>query len=314
MPRPRKGARLYLRPARRDASGAIIEAARWIIRDGPQSFGTGCSAHEGEEAERRLAEYITSKHQPERRVRPFSSIKIADVISIYFDDVVPGKARPQQAAGRAERLIEFFGDLTLDEITGKLCREYEGWRRGKRSGMNKTGRVGTGGGARRDLQDLAAAINHHHREGLHREVVRVVLPKRGTARQRWMRRDEAARLLWTCWRTKETQRGRETIKHPLRHLCRFLLLGIYTGSRPGAVLNASWLPGPGLSYVDVGVGVFHRHADGRAETDKRQPVVRLAPRLLAHLRRWRRMDAAKSPPQVYVVTSTARPSIASGRP
>jgi hypothetical protein len=83
------------------------------------------------------------------------------------------------------------------------------------------------------------------------------------------------------------QEGRETDKRPLRHLCRFLILGIYTGSRPGAVLNASWTRGPGLSWIDMERGVFHRHADGAVATQKRQPTVRLAPGLLAHLRRWK---------------------------
>jgi integrase len=94
--------------------------------------------------------------------------------------------------------------------------------------------------APRDLEDLRAAINHHAKEGYHRANVRVVLPERGRARQRWLTRGEAARLLWVCWRTREMQAGKETAKYPLRHLCRFLLLGLYTGSRPGAVLLASW--------------------------------------------------------------------------
>src|SRR5580700_6601559 len=43
-----------------------------------------------------------------------------------------------------------------------------------------------------------------------------------------------------------------------------------------------------LSWIDIANGVFHRHADGAAETTKRQPTVRLAPGLLGHLRRWER--------------------------
>jgi integrase len=157
------------------------------------------------------------------------------------------------------------------------------------------------------LQDLAAAINHHAKEGLHRGLVRVALPPRGEARQRWLTRAEAARLLWTCWRAREMQEGVATAKRPLRHLCRFLLLGLYTGSRPGAILNASWLRGPRLSWVDTANGVFHRHAEGAAETNKRQPTVRLAPRLLDHLRRWERLDAAATPPRVFVVEFAGAP-------
>jgi hypothetical protein len=75
------------------------------------------------EAEKRLAADIAEKYQPGRRERPLSEIKIADVIRIYLDDVVPGQARPGKAAVRAERLLQFFGLMTLEQITGTgLCR------------------------------------------------------------------------------------------------------------------------------------------------------------------------------------------------
>lgn len=302
MPRKSKGAHTWLRPARRDATGKITEAAVWLILDGGRQISTGCRAHEGEEAEKRLADYIASKYAPERRERPLSEIKIADVIGIYLDDVAPGLARPEKAGERAERLLEFFGHRRLDEISPPLCREYEAWREGK-GRTNK----GTGGGARRDLEDLRAAITYHHKKALHREVVYVTLPERGEARQRWLERREFARILWTCLRTREVQNGRETDKQPFRHLCRFLLLALYTGSRPGAVFAASWERAPGRSWVDVERGVFHRHVQGAVRTNKRQPTVRLAPGLLAHLRRWKRLDAAKAPPQPHVVTFNGVP-------
>ena len=198
------------------------------------------------------------------------------------------KPGPTRRLSAADDCSTFSASRMLDSVTGSTCREYAAWREGKGQ-SNK----GTGGGARRDLQDLAAAIGHHSKEGLHRGLVRVALPPKGKARQRWLTRDEAARLIRTCWRAREIQEGRPTGKRPLRHLARFLLLGIYTGSRPGAILNASWFRGRGLSFVDTANGVFHRHADGGAESIKRQPSVRLAPRLLAHLRRWERLDAAR---------------------
>ena len=298
MPRPRKGARLWLRPARRDKSGAIVENARWIIKDGEHQFSAGCGAGDSEEAERKLAAYLAEKYEPERRERPLSQISVADVIRIYLDDVAPGQARPEKAAERAERLLSFFGAKTLEDITGKLCREYIAARAGQ-GRSNK----GAGGGAKRDLEDFRAAIRYHAKLGLHRGVIMVTLPQRGSARQRWMTRDEAAALLWTCWRTRETQEGQPTAKRPLRHLCRFLLLGLYTGSRPGAILSASWDRAPGRSWIDLENGIFHRHMDGAAETNNRQPAVKISPRLAAHLRRWRRMDGGKG----FVVTFDGRP-------
>jgi integrase len=206
------------------------------------------------------------------------------VISIYVADRPP--AGP--GIGRFERLVEFFGRRFLSEVNGALCREYAAWRNGK--GQSNKGK---GGGARRDLEDLRAAINHHSKEGLHRGVVRVSLPERGTARQRWLTRPEMARLLWACWRNKGPAG-----EWASRHLVRFLIMGIYTGSRPGAILTAAWDRGPGRSWVDLDRGVFHRHPDGKAETNKRQPTVKISPRLGAHLRRWRAADGGRG----YVVT------------
>lgn len=301
MPRPRKGPRLYLRPPKRKA-GVVISPARWVIRDGERDISTGLGPEADREAEQRLGDYLAEKHRAPRRERALSEIPIGDVIGVYIKDVIPGQARPEKAIERTKRLLAFFGEKYLDQISGELCRAYAEHREGKGASTK-----GTGGGARRDLQDLAAAINHHHQEGLHRASVRVVLPPRGKARKRWLTRSEAARLLWVCWRTREVQDGAATDKRPLRHLCRFLLLGLYTGSRPGAILNAAWFEGPGLSYVDLANGVFHRHASGEAETDKRQPTVKLAPRLASHLRRWSRMDAATSPRPIFVVAFNGQP-------
>jgi integrase len=287
MPRHARGPYLWLRPARQRASGS--DPALWIIRDAGHQRSTGLGMGERREAEKALADYIASKYAPARRERDIAEIPVADVISIYLADAAPSQARPEKAAERCGRLLEFFGQKRLNEVTGATCRAY-------------TERRGSNGGARRDLQDLAAAIGHHSREGLHRGVVRVALPPKGQARQRWLTRREVAQLLWTCWRNREVQEGKQTDKRPLRHLARVLLIGVYTGSRPGAILNAAWRSGDGLSWVDTVNGVFHRHADGEAATIKRQPTVKLSPRLLAHLRRWKRLDAAQAKPHTYVVS------------
>lgn len=284
-----KGARLWFRPERKSADGRV-RAGRWFILDGTKQIGTGLGAGEGGEAEKRLAEYIASKYAPPRRERPLSQILIADVIAVYLDDVAPGQARPDKAAERAGRLLEFFGHRTLDEITGALCREYAAGREGK--GHAKKGK---GGGARRDLEDLRAAISHHHREGLHREDIRVVLPPRGPARQRWLTRSEVARLVWVCLTTREIQEGKPTDKRPLVHLARFILTAVYTGSRPGAVLTLNWERAIGRGRVDLDHGMLYRLPEGARETTKRRPPVPCAPPLWRLMRRWAAKDGQKGP-------------------
>ncbi len=54
---------------------------------------------------------------------------------------------------------------------------------------------GNRGGARRDLEDLRSAIGHHAAEGYHRGIVKVTLPPKGEARDRWLTRDEVAAIV-----------------------------------------------------------------------------------------------------------------------
>jgi len=78
-----------------------------------------------------------------------------------------------------------------------------------------------------------------------------------------------------------------------RHVARFILLGLYTGTRHAAICSAALMPTIGRGHVDLERGVFYRRAEGAHETKKRQPPVRLPERLLAHLRRWERLGIAK---------------------
>lgn len=53
------------------------------------------------------------------------------------------------------------------------------------------------------------------------------------------------------------------------------------------------MPTVGKGHVDLEQGVFYRRAIGRRKTKKRQPPVKLPPRLLAHMRRWARLRLSK---------------------
>ena len=96
--------------------------------------------------------------------------------------------------------------------------------------------------ARRELEDLRAAINHHRREGLCSEVISVVLPPRQPARERWLTRSEAARLLWAAWTAKQVMHDKDTRRAVGRHIARFILVGLYTGTRSSAICKAALVP------------------------------------------------------------------------
>ena len=201
------------------------------------------------------------------------------MIAIYLTDCSERQARPTEVAARAKRLLGWWGDKTLSQVTGANCRAYAASR-------------GNTGASRRELEDLRSAINHHRKEGLCREVVEVVLPEKGEPRDRWLTRSEAARLIWAAWRYREVQKGKETERRSRRHVARFILVALYTGTRAGAVCGAALEPTPGAGWINLETGVFYRRPKGEKESKKRKPPVRLSSRLLAHLRRWHRKKLA----------------------
>ena len=278
MPRISKGPRLYKRKAKR-RNGRLISNAVWTIRDGDREVATGVFASEAERkppraAEDALVRYITSKYRPPRRVRDIEDIDVADVLAIYHahrEAIYVERGSPQsevtEFADRVGRLNDFFGGKMLAEVNAQTCGQYVKAR-------------GRPGGARRDLEDLRAAINHHAREGLHRGLVRVALPAKGPGRDRWLSRSEAAALLWACWRYREVQtrhRGPlknqkiETGKRPLRHIARFILIGLYTGTRAGAIASASPYRKTGRSSILKTASFIDSPRDGvRPKSGNRQ--------------------------------------------
>jgi integrase len=297
MPQRSKGARLQVKPGYIGADGGEREAV-WIIRDGARRISTGCSVANRLEAEKALTRYLAEKHGEPSRDRNHSPVEIlvTEVLNIYLEDVAPDHARPDETKIRVLKLGDFFERYTLADINGKLCRDYSKWRTGqtwKSATRSKRPRRVTEAAARRELEDLRAAINYHRREGYHREVIEVVLPAKSQSRQVWLTRDEAARLIMTAWRAKQVMRDNVTQRAVGKHIARFILVAVYTGTRHAAICGAAFHPAIGRGHVDLERGVFHRLGRGQRETAKRQPPVRLPERLLAHLRRWHRLGIAK---------------------
>ena len=167
-------------------SPAVIKGKYWLIfcrvRDSIDLEPVvDCAADEMAAAEEKLRDYIATKYTPKRRVRHIDDIPIADVLSIYLDaqldklrsrfnvDSESDEAVPaiRKFKKRIGRLNDWWGAKMLGDVNGEACRSYTRRRRKK-------------GGARRDLEDLRAAIGHHAAEGYHREIVRVSLPEKAS--------------------------------------------------------------------------------------------------------------------------------------
>jgi integrase len=73
---------------------------------------------------------------------------------------------------------------------------------------------------------------------------------------------------------------------------RFILRALFTGSRSARIWRASFEKEEGRPTSMLKKGLFHRTWQGEhVPENKRAPVQRIPARLLAHLRRWRKMGA-----------------------
>src|SRR5262249_54756819 len=175
---------------------------------------------------------------------------------VYTTERLPQTNAARKAAYNVGSLAKWWGDRRVSQITPSNCLSYAENR--------------TPAAARRDLEVLSAALRwwHKHRGPL-APLPSLVMPPRPEPRDRWLTRSEAAKLLWAA-------------RH-VEHLKRPVLLGLYTGSRLGAILSLEW------SWIDLERGVMRRRARGQAEiATKRTPPVRLGRKILSFLRRWKR--------------------------
>lgn len=271
MPRPSKGARLVWREEMRKTK------AGWYIEDGGKRIKTGCGKGELEEAQIQLADYIIGKQKPEKeRGRDLDQVEISDLINVYIEEVVsknPSATYRNETSARLSSIVDFFGSKTLADINGQICREY----------VEARPYVSA---ARRQLEDLRAAVNHYHTEGYVRAAPKIVLPERTDGEKKALTRAQAAKLIRAAWRMRQTWKGQPSKRRTGQHVARFILTALYTGTRSAAVCGAAVGPTEGRGFVDLERGVLYRRAADAIETKKRQPPVRLPDRLLAHIRRW----------------------------
>lgn len=281
MPRRTKGPRLWLQPTRRDASGGVVEQSVWVIRDRNVKRSTGAGEGEIDKAERALRNYLNEKAAPRIRDRDPATVPIANVIAIYAEDVAAKHARPKETAARLDRILDHFGGKALSYLNRQSCEEY----------VKARGHVAA---ARRELEDLRAAIRHHWEEGLCSAVTPVVLPDKSTPRERWLTRNEAARLLWAAWRLRQQWKGERSDRATAKHIARFIIAGLHTGTRAGAICGAALRPTIGHGWIDAEHGIFYRQPAGKKQSKKRQPSIRMPPRFLVHVRRWMRLKLARN--------------------
>jgi integrase len=275
MPRAKLPARLWLRPADENRS------AVWIIIDGGKQTSTGFGLGDREQAEGELAKYLASKfsEKPKTKHRSASEVTVAEVLGTYAKIRGAEVKRPKEFASRIGKLLDFWGEKTLDDISTSTCTDYANQR-------------STPNAARRELEDLRAACVMAIADNICRDSVIVTLPPKPKGRVKHLGRSEVAKLVLAAYRKTHTpHRANSPVKTSV-HIARFILIALYTGSRSGRVWQASFQKEEGRPFIDLEVGVFYRSWDDESVAKNKQaPPIRLPRRILAHMRRWHRLGA-----------------------
>lgn len=214
-----------------------------------QSTGTGNRS----EAEAQLLEFLRQRQIAQRPAGPAdpTGYPIAAALDLYGTLHAPNTADPARIAYAISPLLDFWGDQTVDAITKQTCRAYATWRDRKPATI------------RRELTTLRAALNFAFEEGRLTRVPHVELPEKPDGKDRWLTHGEAAKLL----NSARTGRGDVRLYLPL-----FILIGLYTGARPGAILSLRW------PQIDFEAGRIDFAPIGTRRTNKRkvrgQPIPR----------------------------------------
>lgn len=189
MPKKRLPPRLWAKPAERG------RPAVWIIKDGKRRISTGCGIDDPEGASRALARYLAAEHARRSatlRNRSIDAVPVADVVLAYWSSRKDSVALPEELQSRLGRLVESIGDVFIADLSPAITQKYVRKRK-------------TNSGARRELEDLRAAIKYAAEHRLISAEVPITLPEKPMSRERWLTREEAARLLWAAWRYREIQ-------------------------------------------------------------------------------------------------------------
>jgi len=285
MPRRAKGARLYLRQRRGRESV-------WVILDGEDEVSTGCGPDDRGGAEKALAGYIAKKHRPDWRNSHPAEIALADVLAHYGTNRAPQLEHPELVGYHLVPLLKHFGEGTCWDVDAASCKAYVDRRM-----AGELGRIVKSGTARRELVTLSAALTFAYDDKKLSHPVKVWMPEESAPRQRWLTRSEAGALIAGALGITATAfdiKSRTPVKwgrmfQPSYHVARFILIGLYTGTRHEANLAMRWGVNSKGGWFDLEQRVMYRRGEGEIDTNKRRVPAPIPDRLLPHLKRWRRL-------------------------
>lgn len=230
---------------------------RWWENGTWQRISTG--ATERQSAQRFLAQFIAGRGTPEPPAQP----TIRQVLDGYLADKRGRVAAHDTLEVCAKALRRHLGDLEPQHLTRERSRFYAARRRAEGYLVGpidqRRKKPVSDGTIIRELVTLRAALKWAQGERWFADLPYVEVPAQPDARDRWLSRDEAERLL-------------DSARAP--HIRLFIALALYTAARAGALLELTW------PQVDL---INGRIALGRGRGNKRRAIIPIGDKLRPYL-------------------------------
>ena len=215
---------------------------------------------------------------------------VARALALYGDERAPSTADPERIAFAIDRLIEWWRDDTVSEVTSINCRAYYRHRRARLAERfpNRAAAAGIAfdndgpdcfdDTVRRELGVLGTALTYCASENYLGAAPSVWLPPQAPPRETWLSRRQLAALI----------RAARNLDGARFHLPLFILIGAYTAARKESILALQWKPNKQGGHVDLDTGLIDFLPIGKRQTKKRRALQKIHPRLQRFLRYARR--------------------------
>jgi integrase len=228
--------------------------ARWLLDQEAQGAGLDTSPRHRDEA------------------------RISDILAAYADQHGPEIKFPERNLYAITRLLDWWKDRMVDTVRPVTCDAYRNAR------LNQGVKLAT---ITRELACLRAALKWAENNGRLLNAPYVKVPPKQPSKDRFLTRNEAARLLWAARKEPKAR----------LHLPLFIMLGLYTGARSEAILSLKWFP-----QVDLERGIINYNPPDRDRTTKGRAVVPIPTRV-----RWFLDRARARSSSAYVLSYHGEP-------
>lgn len=214
--------------------------------------------HSTRTPDRKQANAVLAAFRLEVARQPSGGVTLAEVLDWYIANRGGELVRLDSAELGVKHLKEFFGSTLADDVRLDTQDRYRAHRRAK--GV-------TDETVRRELSVLSAAMVRAAKHDKIAAAPPILSIAKAPARDRWLTRQEAAKLLRQI---RRDGRG--------NHLLLFTRLALWTGQRTGVILSLTW------DRVDFDRARIAFPVPGRKVTNKRSTTVPIEPHMVRMLR------------------------------